>query len=135
MWALGAVLLHSTSVQILPSYKFYPRTNSTLYISFSFLFILGKLRFLHSTTHALARSWSKELSENQLASIRQHFGEFPKEEALFHTLVDGPSWLWWITAILPLDSRAQLAILRMTSLENRITAISKVLNFFRPNHG
>lgn len=41
----------------------------------------------------------------------------------------GPAWYWWLLAVLPLENRAQLAILAMTSLKDRLIAIRRVLIF------
>ncbi|KAI5931648.1 LON peptidase N-terminal domain and RING finger protein 2 [Manis javanica] len=35
----------------------------------------------------------------------------------------GPTWSWWVLAVLPLERKAQLAILGMTSLRERLLAI------------
>jgi hypothetical protein len=39
----------------------------------------------------------------------------------------GPAWSWWILAVLPLERKAQLAILGMTSLKERLLAIRRIL--------
>ncbi|KAG7252976.1 hypothetical protein CRUP_036726, partial [Coryphaenoides rupestris] len=44
-------------------------------------------------------------------------------------LPSGPAWYWWLLAVLPLESRAQLTILAMTSLKDRLVAIHRVLVF------
>lgn len=51
----------------------------------------------------------------------------------FHVLLQaspsGPAWCWWLLAVLPLENRAQLTILAMTSLKDRLIAIRRVLIF------
>lgn len=42
---------------------------------------------------------------------------------------NGPSWCWWLLAVLPLDGRAQLPFLALTSLKDRLSGIRKVLLF------
>ncbi|KPP57530.1 hypothetical protein Z043_124736 [Scleropages formosus] len=39
----------------------------------------------------------------------------------------GPAWCWWLLAVLPLENRAQLSILAMTSLKDRLLSIRRVL--------
>lgn len=39
----------------------------------------------------------------------------------------GPAWSWWILAVLPLERKAQLAILGMISLKERLLAIRRIL--------
>lgn len=41
----------------------------------------------------------------------------------------GPAWCWWLLAVLPLENRAQLTVLAMTSLKDRLIAIRRVLIF------
>lgn len=42
---------------------------------------------------------------------------------------NGPSWCWWLLAVLPLEGRAQLPFLALTSLKDRLSGIRKVLLF------
>ncbi|MEQ2169007.1 hypothetical protein GOODEAATRI_020524, partial [Goodea atripinnis] len=42
---------------------------------------------------------------------------------------EGPAWCWWLLAVLPLENRAQLTILAMNSLKDRLIAIRRVLIF------
>jgi len=39
----------------------------------------------------------------------------------------GPNWVWWLTAILPIDSRIQLTLLSMNYLKDRLEALEKIL--------
>lgn len=39
----------------------------------------------------------------------------------------GPAWSWWILAVLPLERKAQLAVLGMASLKERLLAIRRIL--------
>lgn len=41
--------------------------------------------------------------------------------------LSGPAWSWWILAVLPLERKAQLAILSMISLKERLLAIRRIL--------
>ncbi|XP_043348083.1 LON peptidase N-terminal domain and RING finger protein 3 isoform X2 [Dermochelys coriacea] len=42
---------------------------------------------------------------------------------------NGPAWCWWVLAVLPLESRAQLPFLAMKSLKDRLNGIRRVLTF------
>ncbi|XP_074863827.1 LON peptidase N-terminal domain and RING finger protein 3 isoform X2 [Carettochelys insculpta] len=42
---------------------------------------------------------------------------------------NGPAWCWWVLAVLPLESRAQLPFLAMKSLKDRLNGIRRVLMF------
>lgn len=48
---------------------------------------------------------------------------------LLQSSPSGPAWCWWLLAVLPLENRAQLTILAMTSLKDRLIAIRRVLIF------
>lgn len=39
----------------------------------------------------------------------------------------GPAWSWWMLAVLPLEQKAQLAILGMILLKERLLAIRRIL--------
>lgn len=52
----------------------------------------------------------------------------PSPENDWWQLPDGPSWTWWILAILPLGPQLQVGILGTTSIEKRLRAIEKTLN-------
>ncbi|XP_065412740.1 LON peptidase N-terminal domain and RING finger protein 3 isoform X2 [Chrysemys picta bellii] len=42
---------------------------------------------------------------------------------------NGPAWCWWVLAVLPLESRAQLPFLAMKSMKDRLNGIRRVLTF------
>lgn len=42
---------------------------------------------------------------------------------------NGPAWCWWLLAVLPLENKAQLTILAMNALKDRLVAIRRVLIF------
>lgn len=46
---------------------------------------------------------------------------------------NGPAWCWWTLAVLPLESRAQLPFLAMTSLKDRLNGIRRILSFISRN--
>lgn len=68
------------------------------------------------------------VSPSQRTEISRVFGEMPEPEEDFARLPDGPSWAWWIIAILPLGPQLQIGVLGTTSLEKRLRAIEKTLD-------
>lgn len=68
------------------------------------------------------------MSLTQQIEIQRVFGKMPTPEEDWARLPDGPSWTWWILAILPLGPQLQVGILGTTSLEKRLRAIEKTLN-------
>jgi len=65
--------------------------------------------------------------------IDAHFGTMPLPEENWTEMQDGPAWAWWLLSILPLDTKAQLAILSMNNLQKRLESILKVLAFVKTN--
>ena len=82
------------------------------------------LQQLHDRTRALAVSWFNKASEEIKAGILSHYGAMPPLEQDYWTSPSGPAWTWWVLAILPLDSQAQVhffvfLILNFVSLQAR----------------
>lgn len=55
----------------------------------------------------------------------------PDPEEEWERLPDGPSWAWWILAILPLRPQLHVGILGTTCLEKRLRAIEKTLEHMK----
>ncbi|XP_053865680.1 LON peptidase N-terminal domain and RING finger protein 2 [Malaclemys terrapin pileata] len=84
---------------------------------------------LHDSVYDQAVAWFTSLKDNMKAQILNHFGSMPGKESEPQSNPSGPAWYWWLLAVLPLENRAQLAILAMTSLKDRLIAIRRVLIF------
>uniref|UniRef100_A0A8C6YD54 LON peptidase N-terminal domain and ring finger 2 n=1 Tax=Naja naja TaxID=35670 RepID=A0A8C6YD54_NAJNA len=84
---------------------------------------------IHDSVYDQAVSWFTCLKDNMKAQILNHFGPMPGKEREPQSNPSGPAWYWWLLAVLPLENRAQLAILAMTSLKDRLIAIRRVLIF------
>uniref|UniRef100_A0A7N4NI58 LON peptidase N-terminal domain and ring finger 2 n=1 Tax=Sarcophilus harrisii TaxID=9305 RepID=A0A7N4NI58_SARHA len=70
-----------------------------------------ELVHLHDSVYDQAVSWFTSLKENMKAQILNHFGSMPSKESEPQSNPSGPAWYWWLLAVLPLENRAQLAIL------------------------
>ncbi|KAJ8283134.1 hypothetical protein COCON_G00056530 [Conger conger] len=90
---------------------------------------LGELLKLHDSVYEQASAWFSCLKENLKSQILSHFGSLPQKDPCPQGSPAGPAWCWWLLAVLPLESRAQLTILSMTSLRERLVAIRRVLIF------
>merc|ERR1712037_790536 len=55
-------------------------------------------------------------------------GMMPPVEESYWLLPSGPTWLWWLLAILPLDSHAQMHILSQCLLKKRLSAVNHILS-------
>ncbi|XP_037095402.1 LON peptidase N-terminal domain and RING finger protein 2 [Syngnathus acus] len=90
---------------------------------------LGELLKLHDAVYELANSWFTSLKDDMKTQIVSHFGHLPGKVPDPQSSGSGPAWCWWLLAVLPLENRAQLTILSMSVLKDRLLAIRKVLIF------
>ncbi|OCT67577.1 LON peptidase N-terminal domain and RING finger protein 3 isoform X2 [Xenopus laevis] len=84
---------------------------------------------LHNAVYDQAFNWFTALKLALKSRILSHFGPMPANDCDVQANPNGPAWCWWILAVLPLESRAQLPFLSMTSLKDRLTGIRRVLLF------
>ncbi|KAM4020010.1 LON peptidase N-terminal domain and RING finger protein 3 [Anomaloglossus baeobatrachus] len=89
----------------------------------------AELLVLHDAVYDQAYTWFSTLKPALKGRILSHFGSIPEKEIDLQVNPNGPAWCWWILAVLPLESRAQLPFLAMTSLKDRLTSIRRVLLF------
>ncbi|XP_032084250.1 LON peptidase N-terminal domain and RING finger protein 3-like [Thamnophis elegans] len=87
------------------------------------------LTILHSAVYDQARTWFNTLKSSLRVRIIHHFGPMPVKEPDPQVSPDGPAWCWWILAVLPLENKAQLPFLAMTSLKARLKGIRSILTF------
>ncbi|XP_043467921.1 LON peptidase N-terminal domain and RING finger protein 3 [Leptopilina heterotoma] len=83
---------------------------------------------LHDKVQTKSRRWWDTVPLSQQSEIQRVFGRMPETEEDWLCLPDGPSWSWWLLAILPLGPQLQVGILGTTSLEKRLRAIEKTLD-------
>ncbi|XP_029050675.1 LON peptidase N-terminal domain and RING finger protein 3 [Osmia bicornis bicornis] len=83
---------------------------------------------LHDKVRTKGRKWWDTVPSSQQTEIQRVFGRMPETEEDWPRLPDGPSWTWWLLAILPLGPQLQVGILGTTSLEKRLRAIEKTLD-------
>nr|XP_060611995.1 LON peptidase N-terminal domain and RING finger protein 3 [Anolis sagrei ordinatus] len=89
----------------------------------------AELIVLHDSVYVQAYAWFDSLKPVLKSRILSHFGPMPAKDSDPQANPNGPSWCWWILAVLPLESRAQLPFLAMTSLKERLNGIKRVLAF------
>ncbi|KAI3351997.1 hypothetical protein L3Q82_020825 [Scortum barcoo] len=88
-----------------------------------------ELKSLHDMVYDQALVWVNSLKAEQKERIEGHFGPMPGKDSVLQASPNGPSWCWWLLAVLPLEGRAQLPFLALTSLKDRLSGIRKVLLF------
>ncbi|XP_006980487.3 LON peptidase N-terminal domain and RING finger protein 2 [Peromyscus maniculatus bairdii] len=86
-----------------------------------------ELAALHESVYQQSVSWFASLQDHMKKQILSHFGSMPDREPEPQSNSSGPAWSWWILAVLPLERKAQLAILGMASLKERLLAIRRIL--------
>ncbi|XP_036338305.1 uncharacterized protein LOC118748106 [Rhagoletis pomonella] len=84
---------------------------------------------MHAIVLGKAIDWFESLSTELKQEILQSLGEMPAVEENWETIADGPAWAWWIIALLPLNQQLKVDILATTSLEKRLRAIEKTLDY------
>ncbi|XP_069027074.1 LON peptidase N-terminal domain and RING finger protein 3-like [Embiotoca jacksoni] len=92
-----------------------------------------ELQSLHDAVYDQALVWVNSLKAEQKERIEGHFGPMPEKDSELQASPNGPSWCWWLLAVLPLEGRAQLPFLALTSLKDRLSGIRKVLLFMAQN--
>ncbi|XP_037299730.1 uncharacterized protein LOC115448551 isoform X2 [Manduca sexta] len=74
--------------------------------------------------------WLHTMSKSIYSEIQSTFGEIPKMDCLnskWWETADGPTWMWWLIAILPLKSEIKILILSTQNLLKRMTAVYRTL--------
>lgn len=91
------------------------------------------LQTLHDGVYDQALVWVNSLKPDQKERIVGHFGPMPEKDSDPQASPNGPSWCWWLLAVLPLEGRAQLPFVALTSLQDRLRGIRRVLLFMARN--
>ncbi|XP_029463450.1 LON peptidase N-terminal domain and RING finger protein 3 [Rhinatrema bivittatum] len=89
----------------------------------------AELLTLHDSVYEQAYKWFNSLKQMLKHRILSHFGPMPAKDPDPQVNPNGPAWCWWVLAVLPLESRAQLPFLAMTSLKDRLSNIRRILTF------
>uniref|UniRef100_A0A8C3I735 LON peptidase N-terminal domain and ring finger 3 n=1 Tax=Chrysemys picta bellii TaxID=8478 RepID=A0A8C3I735_CHRPI len=89
----------------------------------------AELLVLHDSVYDQAYMWFNSLKQPLKSRILSHFGPMPAKDPDPQASPNGPAWCWWVLAVLPLESRAQLPFLAMKSMKDRLNGIRRVLTF------
>ncbi|XP_064874895.1 LON peptidase N-terminal domain and RING finger protein 2-like [Oncorhynchus nerka] len=95
---------------------------------------LVELQKLHDCVYEQASTWFTSLKDNMKNQIVSHFGQLPDKDPDIQVGASGPAWCWWLLAVLPLEKRAQLSILAMTTLRERLSTTRRVLSLVTRKH-
>ncbi|CAK8684646.1 unnamed protein product [Clavelina lepadiformis] len=72
-----------------------------------------------------AVEWFTKLPVDTRTRIKSHFGDFPAQDNKINT-ENGPDWLWWVLAILPVEDRVKATILGNEDLLKRLGIFRKI---------
>ncbi|XP_039256193.2 LON peptidase N-terminal domain and RING finger protein 1-like [Styela clava] len=76
--------------------------------------------------YAKSKDWYDNVNPGTKDLIKKHFGQFPvKDENI--SAEDGPNWLWWVLAVLPIDDKMKRTIFHKTVLKERLILIHRIL--------
>ncbi|XP_064125134.1 LON peptidase N-terminal domain and RING finger protein 2 [Loxodonta africana] len=81
---------------------------------------------LHDSVYQQSVSWFAGLQDRRREQLISHFGSMPDKDSEPQSHLNGPAWSWWVLAVLPLEQKAQVALLGMTSLRERLLIIRRI---------
>ena len=88
---------------------------------------LKELAQLNRVGYITMRRWFSQMTQEQQQCIINAVGPVPVLPKDFQWSANGPDWLWWTLAALPLQDKPKLIILGMTSLLERLKSVIRFL--------
>ena len=89
---------------------------------------LQELEMLNADCYELLELWFRSLTPMQQTCISNAIGPMPPRlERENLSSRDGQSWVWWALAAVPLQDKAKLIIVSMTSLAERLQSVRRFL--------
>lgn len=88
---------------------------------------LNQLIQLNRIGHITLQTWCSQMSAEQRQCITNAIGPVPAFSENLQLLKDGPDWVWWVLAALPLQDKPKLIILGMTSILERLKSVIRFL--------
>ena len=62
-------------------------------------------------------------------SIKEKYGPLPQYESNFSLFPNGPPWIWWGLAVIPLNCNAKLVLLKSNHARERMLSLERFLRF------
>ncbi|CAH0401947.1 unnamed protein product [Chilo suppressalis] len=94
-------------------------------------FVMLEMRLMGSQVLCKALVWLNSMNKTVRQEIETSFGQIPRSDDVnedWCVSPDGPAWLWWLIAILPLRSEIKILILSTKNLLKRLMAVSRTLD-------
>lgn len=70
---------------------------------------LDVVKLINETIYKKAIDWYNSLPSHIHTEIHKSFGSMPRNEANLESITDGPSWAWYIIALLPLNQNLKVS--------------------------
>ena len=86
------------------------------------------LKWRNSVSHLMLKRWVAALPLVEKACIESALGPMPACESHLLLSPNGPPWLWWAMAAVPLPSQEKLRILQLPSAVDRLKSIQKFVD-------
>jgi len=94
---------------------------------------MERLIRIHEKVFCEAKEWFKNQTNTVTERIVSHFGNFPEKDnniriysSIFVASENGPNWLWWVLAVIPVELRVKATILGKSSLRERLLIIHRI---------
>ena len=82
---------------------------------------------LNRVGYITLQTWFSHMTAEQCQCITNAIGPVPAFDENLQLLNDGPDWVWWTLAALPLTDKPKLIILSMTSILERLQSVIRFL--------
>lgn len=82
---------------------------------------------LNRVGYITLQTWFSHMTVEQCQCITNAIGPVPAFDENLQLLNDGPDWVWWTLAALPLTDKPKLIILSMTSILERLQSVIRFL--------
>lgn len=96
-----------------------------------FVYLILGIAEKHDRSYRISTNWFTHLPPETRDQILQHFGPMPDVETNYISSRDGPSWLWWMLAVLPVETRLKVLLISLTSLTRRLEFLYRILLHFQ----
>lgn len=88
---------------------------------------IRQLSELNRVGHMTLHTWFSQMTSEQRQCITNAVGPLPAFSEDLQLLDNGPDWVWWVLAALPLQDNPKLIILGMTSILERLKSVIRFL--------
>lgn len=88
----------------------------------------SELLNLEREVYEKSKKWLKLLQPESVREITDHYGCLPKLSSTELDTPNGPTWVWWMITILPIDSKLQITAMSFKKLQQRLLFIKSAID-------